>query len=266
MIRIDIDPNIISIGQFTLAWQGVFSAIGIIVGILLTLALLRGGNISDDDVYTLALWAVVGGIIGARLFHVVDDWGFYSKNPAQIIAMNEGGLSLYGAIVVGTFSVLVAMLVKHVAVGRFLDAGALGLVLGQAVGRAGDIISGAQHGLPTGWAIGVRYIHPNTLGEPGKVVHLAVGYEMVWDLIILAVLLLLRKRLTRDGMVYGLYTALYGFGRFFISFTRADSRTSLGLSQDQIIALFLTAVSVIALAWMGARSPQMKETVAKVEA
>ncbi|MDP2662299.1 MAG: prolipoprotein diacylglyceryl transferase [Dehalococcoidia bacterium] len=261
MIRIDIDPNIITIGQFTLAWQGVLSAIGIIVGIILTLAMLRGGSIRDDDVYTLALWAVVGGIIGARLFHVVDDWGFYSKNPAQIIAMNEGGLSLYGAIVVGTLSVAAAMLMKHVAVGTFLDSGALGLVLGQAVGRIGDIISGAQHGLPTGWVIGARYIHPDTLGEPGKVVHLAVGYEMVWDLIILAVLFPLRKRLPRDGMVYALYTALYGFGRFFISFTRADARTSLGLSQDQIIALFLTVVSVIALAWLGARSRRQEETV-----
>ncbi len=261
MIRIDVDPNIFTVGQFTLAWQGVFSVIGIIAGIVLTLALLRGGSISDDDIYTLALWAVVGGIVGARLFHVVGDWDFYSKDLAQIIAMNQGGLSLYGAIVVGTLSVTAAMLVMRVAVGTFLDAGALGLVLGQAVGRIGDAISGAQHGLPTGWAIGARYIHPNTLGEPGKVVHLAVGYEMVWDLIILAALLVLRKRLTGDGMVYGLYTALYGFGRFFISFTRADARTGLGLSPDQIIALFLLVVSVVVLAWMGARSRRRNEMV-----
>ncbi len=244
MITIDLDPNIITIGAFTLAWHGVFSAVGIIAGIWLTMRLLRGTEISEDDVLTLALWSVVGGIIGARLFHVLDVWDFYSKNPGQIIAINEGGLSIYGAIVVGTLTVVIVMLIKHWPVGKFLDAGAPGLVLGQAIGRIGDVINGEHHGTPTDWPIGVRYIHPNTLGEPGKTVHLAVGYEMVWDLIVLAVLLRLRGRMPSDGAVFAIYTALYGFGRFFISFTRVDTQVALGLSQAQIIALILLVVSV----------------------
>lgn len=253
MITIDLDPNIATFGPFTLAWHGVFSAVAIIVGIWLVLRLLRGTGISEDDTYTLALWSVIGGIVGARLFHVVDAWGFYSQKPIQILMINEGGLSIYGAIVMGTLATIAVMLVKGIPVGRFLDAGGPALVLGQAIGRIGDVINGEHHGLPTDWPIGVRYVNPNTLGEPGKVVHLAVGYEMVWDLLALAVLLRLRGRLPRDGMVFAAYMFLYGFGRFFITFTRVDAKVFWDLSQAQVIALIMVAVSLPLLAWLGTR-------------
>ena len=264
MITIDLDPNIVTIGAFTLAWHGVFSAVAIIVGIWLALRLLRGSGISEDDVYTLALWGVVGGIVGARLFHVVDAWDFYSRNPIQIVMINEGGLSIYGAIVVGTLFAVVTMVIKNVPVGLFLDGGAPGLVLGQAIGRIGDVINGEHHGLPTDWPIGVRYVHPNTLGEPGKVVHLAVGYEMVWDIIVLAVLLKLRGKLPQDGMVFALYMGLYAFGRFFITFTRVDTQVVLGLTQAQVIAVIMLVVSLPLVAWLATRP--RKERVVEVEA
>ncbi|MDP2727504.1 MAG: prolipoprotein diacylglyceryl transferase [Dehalococcoidia bacterium] len=263
MITIDLNPNIATIGAFTLAWHGVFSAVAIIVGIWLTLRLLRGTDISEDDAYTLALWSVIGGIVGARLFHVIDAWDLYSKNPIQILMINEGGLSIYGAIIVGTLAAIVTMLIKHINVGRFLDAGAPGLVLGQAIGRIGDVINGEHHGLPTDWPIGVRYVNPDTLGEPGKVVHLSVGYEMIWDIIVLAVLLRLRGRLPKDGMVFALYMALYAFGRFFITFARVDAKVVLGLSQAQVIALIMLVVSVPLTVWLGTRSCREQPAVVK---
>lgn len=264
MITIDLDPNIATIGPFTLAWHGVFSAVGIIVGIWLAMRLLRGTGISEDDTYTLALWSVIGGIVGARLFHVVDAWAFYAQNPFQIMMINEGGLSIYGAIVVGTLAVIVTMLIKGINIGVFLDAGGPGLVLGQAIGRIGDVINGEHHGLPTDWPIGVRYVHPNTLGEPGRVVHLAVGYEMVWDILALGILLRLRGRLPQNGMVFLAYMALYAFGRFFITFTRVDAILFLGLTQAQLIALAMMVVSLPALAWMATR-PRREQPV-EVEA
>lgn len=264
MITIDLDPNIATIGPFTLAWHGVFSAIGIIVGIWLCARLLRGTGITEDDTYTLALWAVIGGIVGARLFHVVDAWDLYSQNLLQIVMINEGGLSIYGAIVVGTLSVIVTMLLKRINIGQFLDAGGPGLVLGQAIGRIGDVINGEHHGLPTDWPIGVRYVHPNTLGEPGKVVHLAVGYEMIWDIIVLAILLRLRGHLPRNGMVFVVYMSLYAFGRFFITFTRVDTKVILGLTQAQVIAVVMFVVAIPILAWMATR-PKREQQV-KIEA
>lgn len=266
MISIDLDPNIATIGPFTLAWHGVFAAVAIIVGLWLALRLLRGTGISEDDGYTLALWAVIGGIVGARLFHVIDAWElYYAKNPIQIVMINEGGLSIYGAIIVGTIAIIAVMLIKHIPVGRFLDAGAPGLVLGQAIGRIGDVINGEHHGLPTDWPIGVRYVNPNTLGEPGRVVHLAVGYEMVWDLMVLAVLLRVRKRLPHDGMVFALYMALYAFGRFFITFTRVDAaKVVLGLTQAQVIAVIMFVISVPVFLWLATR-PRREQPV-EVEA
>jgi phosphatidylglycerol:prolipoprotein diacylglycerol transferase len=262
MITIDLDPNIATIGPFTLAWHGLFAAVAIIVGIFLALRLLRGAGISEDQTYSVALWAVIGGIIGARLFHVIDAWDYYSRNPLQILAINEGGLAIYGAIVVGSLAAVVYMLLRHIPVRRFLDAGAPALVLGQAIGRIGDIINGEHHGIPTDWPIGVRYVHPNTLGEPGKVVHLAVGYEMVWDLIVLAVLLRFRNSFKSDGMLFALYAALYSFGRFFISFFRVDTIVALGLSQAQVIALVVLVLALIGFAVLSARPRQMEQAEA----
>ncbi len=250
MITIDLAPNIAMIGPFILAWHGVFSAVGIVIGVWLTFRLSKGSGISEDDISMIALWAIIGGIVGARLFHVVDAWDYYSQNLIQIVKITEGGLSIYGAIVVGLFAAVAAMATKRVPIGRFLDAGAPGLVLGQAIGRIGDIINGEHHGLPTDWPIGVRYVNPNTLGEAGKTVHLAVGYEMIWDLISFAILLYFRKRLPSDGMVFALYTSLYAFGRFFITFTRVDNKVFFDLSQAQIIALILFVLSVPVIFWM----------------
>lgn len=258
MITIDLNPNIVTIGAFTLAWHGVFSAVGIIVGIWLTTRLLKGSEISEDDVFTLALWAVIAGIIGARLFHVVDAWAYYSQDLGRTLNINEGGLSIYGAIVAGTLATVLALLIKKMPVGRFLDAGAAGLVLGQAIGRIGDIINGEHHGIPTDWPIGVRYIHPDTLGEVGKRVHLAVGYEMFWDLIILAILLRFRNRLFGSGMAFALYTVLYAAGRFVISFARVDNQVLLGLSQAQIVAAIIFVLSVPMVVWMARRTARQQ--------
>ncbi|MBI2848668.1 MAG: prolipoprotein diacylglyceryl transferase [Chloroflexi bacterium] len=253
MININIDPNIFHFGFFTLTWHGLFTAVAVIVGVWLAGRRIRGTSITEDQFYSVALWAIIGGIIGARLFHVVDQWAYYSRNLLTILAIQEGGLAIYGAIVGGVFASGVYAIWRRIPVWTFLDAGAPGLVLGQAIGRIGDVINGEHHGLATDLPWGFNYVHPNTLGERGVVAHPAVVYEMVWDIIVLGLLLAVGRRLKVKGSLFLLYAILYAIGRYFISFFRVDTLIGfglVGLRQAQVIAVLVIVVTLPLLVYL----------------
>jgi phosphatidylglycerol---prolipoprotein diacylglyceryl transferase len=249
---INLDPNLITLGPFVLSWHGLFSAVGLGAGIWIALRLLRGTVVSEDDVMTTAFWCTVGGLVGARLLHVLDQWQYYSQNPVQIVLINEGGIAIFGAIVGGTIGGLIYAYVRKLPFGLLLDAGGVGLILGQAIGRIGDVINGEHHGMrvPEGTPWAVTYTNPNTLGERGIPNHLAVGYELVWDLLVYGLLLGLWGRLPRTGMVFWTYLLLYSVGRFGITFFRQDTIAAFGLTQAQLVALGTSAVAVWALVYL----------------
>lgn len=249
-IAINIDPNLFTIGAFTLSWHGLFSAIGVIAGVTLGVRVAVAAGANEDSAYNMALWAVAGGIVGARLFHVIDNWGFYSKNPSAILLINEGGIAIYGAIVGGVLTGFVYALITKQNVAALADGGGVGLILGQAIGRIGDVINGEHRGLPLDAPWAVVYTHPNTLGEPGLPVHLAVGYELVWDLLVFGLLVLMRRRWAGLGVMFWLYVLLYSVGRFWISFYRVDAIAAFGLRQAQVIAVVGIVLAAAMLAKM----------------
>ena len=101
-IEIDIDPEIREFGELLLTWHGVFTAVGIAVGVYVAVVLGRRLGFIDDDVYSVALMAIPGGIIGARALYVVERWGDPGiENVMDALRVNEGGISIYGAILGG---------------------------------------------------------------------------------------------------------------------------------------------------------------------
>jgi phosphatidylglycerol:prolipoprotein diacylglycerol transferase len=258
---INIDPNLIVVGPFVLSWHGLFSAVGLGAGIWIAVRLLQGTVVPEDDVMTTAFWCTIGGLVGARLFHVIDQWPYYAQRPLQILMLNEGGIAIYGAIIGGAIGGALYARVRRLPLGLLADAGGVGLILGQAIGRIGDVINGEHHGthLPDGHPLGVVYTHPNTLGEPGVPNHLAVGYELAADLAIYGLLLGLWGRLPRTGMLFWLYLLLYSVARFFISYFRQDAMVAFGLTQAQLVAIGCAAVAVWFLVYLltrAAREPQ----------
>lgn len=257
---IHIDPNLIVLGPLVLTWHGLFSAVGLGAGIWIAARLLRGSPVPEDEVMTTAFWGTVGALVGARLLHVLDQWDYYRQQPGQILLINEGGIAIYGAILGGVLAGFLYVRLRRLPVGLLADAAAVGLILGQAIGRIGDVINGEHHGqrLPDGTPWAVVYTHPNTLGERGVPNHLAVGYELVWDLLVFGVLLGLWGRLPRPGMLFWLYLLLYSAGRFVISFYRQDTLTPFGLAQAQVVALGSAAVAIWFLVYLlnrAARAP-----------
>lgn len=246
MIIIDIDPIMGSIGPFTISWHGVFTMLAVVVGVAIAAYRARGGGFTRDDIYSLALWAVPGGIIGSRLFHVVENLDYYLPNPRAAFAFWEGGLGLWGAIIGGTLTAVLYARVRGLPVGRLADLIAPALPLAQAVGRIGCIINGDAYGTITTLPWGFVYTHPNAaattrLWVPG---HPAPAYEIVWDLIVFATVWLLRRRLPAAGMVYLVYLSVYAVGRFFISFLREELVIFGGLHQAHWIALLVLAIAL----------------------
>jgi phosphatidylglycerol---prolipoprotein diacylglyceryl transferase len=253
-MQINIDPTLLQVGPLLVTWHGFFTAVAVLAGI--TLAVKYGAvlGFSEDDIMSVALWGVVGGILGARLMHVIDQWGYYSQDPLSILRINEGGLAIYGTVIGGPVGGAIYAWRRGLSIPKLLDVGALGLMLGMAIGRIGDVINGEHHGTPADLPWAVSYVHPNTLGQPGLPVHLAVGYEMLMDLLIFSVLVALFGRLPRPGMLFWLYAALYSFGRFFIQFYRIDNPFWLGLSQAQLLSFVVGGAALWVVVFIYSRS------------
>ena len=245
MITIGIDPILISLGPFSLSWHGLFMAVAIVVGVWLPARLVAKAGLPVDRLYSLALWGIPGGIIGARLVHVIDYWSYYSANPGAILAFWQGGLALWGGILGGTLVAVIYARISGFPLARYADLAALGLILAQAIGRIGDIINGEHISKATSLPWGVVYTHPNSPAYGLPPTHLAVGYELLMDLFIFGILWKLRGRIRPDGSLFLLYLTLYSTGRLFLSFLRLDSNTVfLSLNQPQWISLLVLAVAL----------------------
>ncbi len=250
MINIGLDPILLTLGPFTLSWHGLFMLVSIVVGVGLPAYLVAKAGLSVDTLYSMALWAVPGGIIGARLVHVIDYWGYYSANPGAILAFWAGGLAIWGGILGGALTGVIFARVSGFALGRYADLVAPGLILGQAIGRIGDIINGEHISTITGLPWRVIYTHPNSPAYGRPPTHPAVGYELLMDLFIFGILWKLRGRIKPDGSLFLLYFILYSIGRFFLSFLRLDSNTVfLSLNQPQWISILVLVVAIPLLIW-----------------
>lgn len=256
MIEINIDPVLLRLGPLMITWHGFFTAVGVLAGIWLATRLAVERGFTEDDIMSIALWSVVGGIVGARLFHVIDAWEYYSNDPVAIVRVNEGGLAIWGTIVGGPIGGAIYAYRHHLSIPRLLDICGLGLILGMAIGRLGDVINGEHHGSAASIPWSVRYTHPLTLGEPGLPVHLAVGYELIWDMLVFGFCawLLYRRILPRDSMVFWTMIALYSVGRFVVQFYRLDQPFFMGLSQAQFLAFAIGALAlwIVVYQWTSA--------------
>ena len=249
MIEIDIGPNLVAFGSFVLSWHGFFSFIAVATAVFLVgrWAPMRG--IHPDDVYSIATWGIVGGIVGARAVHVIDHWSFYQSNPGQMIAVWNGGIGLWGGILGGFLAAAGYALWRKHPVGIIADRTAPAMLFVQTIGRLGDIVNG-EH-CAKAWDFAFGFIWTNPASDAGRCVsgvgisvHPVIAYEMIWNMLSLLVIWKLRNRLRPDGMLFALYLALYSLGRFGITFFREDKIWAFGMQEAQYIALLVLAITV----------------------
>jgi phosphatidylglycerol:prolipoprotein diacylglycerol transferase len=246
MITIGIDPIIFSIGHLHIRWYSLIVIAAIIVGVWLAAreAVRKGSKY--DDIYDAAIWAIIGGMIGARLFHVLDHWpDEYAANPIRALYIWEGGLAIWGAVAGGLLVVAILAKLRGWRLPKLLDAAAPGLVIAQAIGRVACIITGDAMGKPTTGPFGFAYTNPNAMVPQLGVYYTPMPvYEIIVNLGIFVLLWQLRKRNWPDGLLFLVYLSLYSIERFFLGFTSSYQIIAFGLTQSQIIALVSLAVAV----------------------
>jgi len=247
-IVIDIDPVALQLGGNEIRWYSLIIVLAIVVGTLVAIRVGKGKGIPSEEIYPLVLLAVIAGFIGARLFHVIDHWGYFAENPLQILRADQGGLAQWGGLTGGGVAAIVYVRIRHISLFRLLDTAAPALLTALIIGRLACIVNGDAYGGVTGLPWGFIYTHTDSF-IPWNLAdiptHPYPAYEMLWHSAVLLIILRLDRYFTKDGLSFLSFLGFYSMGRFLLSFVRQETEMLWGLQEAQVVAVLVLIASVI---------------------
>ena len=242
----------IHLGPISIRWYGILMATAIGVGFWLAHREARAEKLPADDILRVAQWAVVAGLIGARLYEVVFNWEYYGQHLEKIVAVWEGGLAIHGGLIVGPLVGVWLARRGRLPILRSLDVVAPSFAIGQAIGRWGNFFNEEAFGRPTDLAWKLYISPPHRPPEFARFdyFHPAFLYESLWDLgVFLALVLWLRPSLRgRPGALFFWYVGLYSVGRFAIESLRVDSFWLGGLRVPQLASAAGILIAAVGIA------------------
>ncbi len=256
MFTVSIDPILFSVGHFMVRWYSLIILAAILIGLWVSGREAERRGIDKDSIYDLSIWLILAGIVGARLFHVIDHWGdTYSAAPLRVLYIWQGGLAIWGAVVGGVVALLIICRSKGWRLLPLLDTFAPGLVLGQGVGRLACVITGDAMGKPTTGPFGFAYTNPGAMVPQLGVYYTPTPiYELLMNIGIFALLWGLRRRRLPDGALFLIYLSLYSTGRFLITFWSSYQIVAFGLNQAQLISVVGLGSGLALLAYLWRRN------------
>ncbi len=236
-----------SIGNLDVHWYGIMIMLGVVSALTLAWFEARRRGENPDHVMTLALVIVPLGVIGARLYHVIDLWDYYMENPHLIVSAQ--GLGIFGAVIGGAIGLIIYTRLRHLSTLRWLDIVAPGLILAQAIGRWGNYFNQELYGGPTDlpWAIFIDPAHRLPQYANSEYFHPLFFYEFLLNLTGAVTLLVLGRRFRnwlRDGDIFLLYMIWYGIGRFGLEGLKPDVWEIGGFATARWITLVAVVISI----------------------
>ena len=263
-------PIAFHIGNFAVHWYGIFIGIGFLASFCLLLKLKAYAKLTTDQVYNISMIALFAGVIGARLFYVVQFWDQFSgRGLFAILNVHEGGLVFYGGFILAFTAECVyakwptvrrmlglkekqpadgAEPRKNISLLALLDVLGPAMALAHAFGRVSCFMQGCCFGkpAPNGFVLAVTFPkgalaaarYPSVLTDGSVPVYPVQLFESAGNILMCIILLLLLRKRKYAGTIGGIYLILYGVMRFLIEFMRGDHTDSiLGLTPSQFIAV-----------------------------
>lgn len=247
-----MDRIALDLGFFQIYWYSIFIFLGVLFASFIILREARKQHINEDFIVNLIFYSVIFGLIGARLYYVAFNIDYYLKYPLEILEVWNGGLAIHGGILFGLLTVFLYTKKYKAKTLKVLDVLALGLILGQAIGRWGNFFNGEAYGA----VVTLEYLQ--NLGLPqflidgmyinGAYHHPAFLYESIWSLFgFFALLIVRRYKYLKNGQLTGVYLIWYSVGRLFIEGMRTDSLMLGNFRVAQLVSIVLIIVGILML-------------------
>lgn len=242
-LEFEINRVAFSIFGLSVYWYGLLIGLGLLLAVSYGMRQTKKNGLSQDDFLNMLLIAVPVAIVCARLYYVVFSWDAYKSDLMSVFDIRSGGLAVYGGIIGACAVIFIYCKMKKINMGIVLDMLAVGLLIGQAIGRWGNFANGEAFGSYTNlpWAMTVVQDGDKIASS----VHPTFLYESLWNGIGIVVLLLYKKICSFKGELFCGYLVWYGLGRMWIEGLRADSLYLGSLRVSQILAVLTLILGMV---------------------
>ncbi len=249
------NPVMMTLFGIEIKWYSFLILISVLIGIFLIIKESKRFKIENDTIFNMCFYAIIFGIIGARLYYVLFNISYYKYNLLEIFEIWNGGLAIHGGLIAGTLTVIIYAKKKNINFLRLLDIAVPAVILGQAIGRWGNFFNNEAHGFATTYTFLQNLYVPEFIIKGmniGGTYYLPTFYfESLWCLLGFIILLIIRRlKYTKIGTPTCVYLMWYSFGRFFIEAWRTDSLMLGGFKIAQIISAVLFIGSLIYLIYI----------------
>lgn len=255
-------PKSFSVFGFRIAFYGVIIGVGVLCGVLLAAHMAKKESMDPDMIWDFAIYAIIFSIIGARAYYVIFQWDMYKNNLLEVFNLRNGGLAIYGGVIAAFLTLYVYTRAKKQSFLQMVDVCVPGLILGQAIGRWGNFMNrevfGGYTDNPVAMRLPIAAVRSRDITE-SVAAHIAEGanyiqvhptflYESLWNLLVLALMLVYRRHKKFQGEIWLFYLGGYGLGRFWIEGIRTDQLylTGTTIPVSQLLAAVCVGVAVIA--------------------
>lgn len=255
----NINPVFAEIGPFSIRYYGIIFAAGILVSFLILrhLAKKRQLPLSNKDFDELLLLSTVAAVVGARLGHVISSFGYYLDNPAQIVAVWNGGMAFHGGFLGLVIAGYYFARKKKLSFYDIADIAVIPAALALALGRVANFINGEFYGTPTSLPWGVKFGSINYFRHPVQI------YEAIKNFVIFVVLWQLRNKKLPKGTLFWTFVFLYGSIRFLLEFLKVVPTYAFGLKWGQFWSIPMVALGGYMLWKLCSKRESLKAAAAK---